>query len=617
MICIYDRKTTKGNFENNGLGVLAETISAYITEELNGDYELELEYPIKGRKAKFLEEWNIIKADGQLFRIYKVQKQGKNIKTIKVWAKHIFYDLLYFFIEDSRATNASVKTAMEKALPSDLGSIYSVDSDIIIANTIYFIEKNPVEAMFSILNRWQCGELKRDNFDIKILSQMGNNTGVLITQGKNILGIEYNIDTTEVVTKLYPVGADGIKLTEKYINVVNWDSDKYPPFPIIKKVVFSDAEDEVTLRALAEEKANTIGLNKINIEVDFIELAKTKEYEKLKDLEKVSVGDRVIVRHKDFDINITVPIIKTKKDVLRGINTTVTLGQSNNNILDNLDNSEIKTTVDELGNKVAQSLTSMYYYANPLELNIGTSMGQPIYLGLSVVSSTNLSMNMSLYCVATSECTLTIKIQLDTQDISFTPKQKLEVGDNTVGIPIGIPQVKSGAHYIGVFLQVDTGSITIPKFNLQCMIDGRNLQGGINSEPPHAECKEYQALININGLYLDKIAMGNEVFEFYEPIPASFAEQFFYDSQQFLYNNTVQNYDIFIKKFGEIIYFKEETNDDFIRDKYTTILAEDSLFFKTSYEETAVNETINLGVMFSVNLLDISKFRLIENVEVI
>jgi phage minor structural protein len=617
LICIYDRKTTKGNFENNGLGVLAETISAYITEELNGDYELELEYRAKGRKAKFLEEWNIIKADGQLFRIYKVQKQSKDIKIIKVWAKHIFYDLLYFFIEDSSATNSSVKTAMEKALPSDLGSIYSVDSDIIIANTMYFIEKNPVEAIFSILNTWQCGELKRDNFDIKILSQMGNNTGVLITQGKNILGIEYNIDTTEVATKLYPVGADGIKLTEKYINVVNWDSDKYPPFPIIKKVVFSDAADEVTLRALAEEKANTIGLNKINIEVDFIELAKTKEYEKLKDLEKVSVGDRVIVRHKDFNINITVPIIKTKKDVLRGINTTVTLGQSYNNILDNLDNSEIKTTVDELGNKVAQSLTSMYYYANPLELNVGTGMSQPVYLGLSAVSSTNLSMNISLYCVATTECTLTIKIQLDTQDISFTPKQKLESGDNIVGIPIGIPQVKSGAHYIGVFLQVDTGSITIPKFNLQCMIDGRNLQGGINSEPPHAECKEYQALININGLYLEKIAMGNEVFEFYEPIPASFAEQFFYESQQFLYNNTVQNYDIFIKKFGEIIYFKEETDDDFIRDEYTTILAEDSLFFKTSYEETAVNETINLGAMFSVNLLDISKFSLIENVEVI
>ncbi|WP_243447320.1 hypothetical protein [Clostridium tetani] len=47
MIYIYDKKTTKGNFETNGLGVLDEVISCFITEELNGDYELELEYSAK------------------------------------------------------------------------------------------------------------------------------------------------------------------------------------------------------------------------------------------------------------------------------------------------------------------------------------------------------------------------------------------------------------------------------------------------------------------------------------------------------------------------------------------------------------------------------------------
>ncbi|BDR67704.1 hypothetical protein K144316041_18040 [Clostridium tetani] len=47
VIYIYDKKTTKGNFETNGLGVLDEVISCFITEELNGDYELELEYSAK------------------------------------------------------------------------------------------------------------------------------------------------------------------------------------------------------------------------------------------------------------------------------------------------------------------------------------------------------------------------------------------------------------------------------------------------------------------------------------------------------------------------------------------------------------------------------------------
>lgn len=617
LICIYDRKTTKGNFENNGLGVLDEAISCFITEELNGDYELELEYPAKARKVKFLEEWNIIKADGQLFRIYRVEKQSKEIKVIKVWAKHIFYDLLYYFIEDSRATNCSVKTAMEKALPSDLNTVYTVDSDIIKANTIYFIEKNSVEAIFSILDRWECGELKRENFDIKILQQMGKNSGVLITQGKNIVGLKFNVYTTSVVTKLYPIGKNGIKLTEKYINVPNWDSDKYPPFPIIKKVEFKDANDEVSLRALAEEKAKTIGLTKVNIEVDFLELSKTKEYEKLKDLEKVNIGDTVIVRHKDFDIDVKVPVIKITKDVLKGLNSKVTLGQPKSNIINQMDTSEIKTTVDELGNKVATSLTSMYYYANPIELSVGTSKIQPIYVGISAISPTNLSVNFSIYCIATEECTLSMEIQLDGKGIPFTPKQKLEQGDNVVGIPLGIPQVSSGAHYLGVFMNVSSGSLTIPQFNLQLMIDGRNLQGGINAEPPHAECKEIQHLVNINGLYLSKIKMNYIGSQLQNPLNSILGVHQTADISTISGGKQMStNYAVSIKKYGEILYFNQQNKSKYLIDENLLILDNDGLYFKTIFEGMAVDEAIDTGKMYSFQLLDSSNFASIEKLEV-
>jgi phage minor structural protein len=309
MICIYDKKTTKGNFDNNGLGILSEAISCYIIEELNGDYSLELEYPANSKKLKYLEEWNIIKADGQLFRIYKVEKSSEGKKVIKVWAKHIFYDLAYYFIENMKAENCSIKTALQKSLIGDLLTIYTVDSDIITANSISVIEKNPVEAIFSIIDIWACGELKRDNFDIKIINSIGKDAGVLIAQGKNIVGLKFNVDTTSVVTKLYPVGKDGIKLTEKYISVPNWNSEKYPPFPIIKKVEFKEAEDEVTLRLLAKESANVIGLSKVSIDVDFIELSKTKEYENYKHLQTVNIGDLFIVRHKDFEIDVKVPVL--------------------------------------------------------------------------------------------------------------------------------------------------------------------------------------------------------------------------------------------------------------------------------------------------------------------
>lgn len=508
MLCIYDKKTIKGNFDNNGLGVLNEPILAEVTEELNGQYYLEIEYPVNSKKARYLKEFNIIKADNQLFRIYKVEKVQSTDKRVKAYANHIYYDLANYFIEDERPTNASVKTAMQKAMISDLSTIYSVDSDIIIANTLYMVELSPAEAMFKIIDRWGQGELARDNFDIKILKQRGKDNGVLIKYGKNISGLKITIDTTDVVTKIYPKGANGTKLTEKYINVPNWDSDLYPPFPIIKKVEIKEAEDEVTLRKVATELAKNIGLSSINIQVDFIELSKSREYLRFKNLEKVNVGDIVTVRHSEFDIDVKVKVIKVKKDLLTGINTKVELGQPLGDFLKSMDPAAlIKSATDELGNQVAQALTSMLYYGNPLELTVSSTEIQPMYLGVSAVSNTNLSLNVAISCVASSECTLTIKIELDNVEIPFKPKQKLHQGDNVIGIPLGIPQVSSGAHYVGIYLKTDTGTVKIPIYNMQCMVDGRNLQGGLSSELPHAEVKQEIQFVRVD----TNLTIGNAV----------------------------------------------------------------------------------------------------------
>lgn len=617
MICIYDKKTTKGNFDNNGLGILSEAISCYITEELNGDYSLELEYPSNSKKSKYIVEWNIIKAEDQLFRIYKIEKSDDGKNVIKAWARHIFYDLSYYFIESMKAENCSVKTALEKSLVGDLITIYSADSDIIISNSISVTEKNPVEAIFSIIAIWGCGELKRDNFDIKILKAAGRDAGVLIARGKNITGLKFNTDTTSVVTKLYPVGKNDIRLTEKYISVPNWNSDAYPPFPIIKKVEFKEAEDEVTLRSLAQEAAEVTGLSRVNIDVDFVELSRTKEYENYKHLQTVSIGDLVIVRHKDFDIDVKVPAIKIKKDVLTGVNAEVELGQPKDSILNKLDTANIKTTLDELGNKVAESFSSMLYYANPVPLTVGTSPVEPVYLGITAVADTNLSMNFSMYCTTESSCTITIQIQLDNVDIVFTPRQKLQQGDNVIGMPLGIPQVQQGAHYIAVFLKVDTGTVNIPMFNLQCMIDGRNLQGGLSAQHPHAECLESQKLVNINSLYLSKVKSNYIGTKFQNPLTQTLGIHETADISAIISGREMNtNYAVSIKKYGDILYFIPQYNYRYSIDENVLILDSDGLYFRTVYEGVAADETIDSGKMYSFELLDSSNFAGIEKLEV-
>ncbi len=412
-----------------------------------------------------------------------------------VWAKHIFYDLAFYFIEDERAVQCSIKTAMEKALVDELASTYIVDSDILINNTLYMVELNPVEAIFKIIERWGTGELYRDNYNIKILKQIGKETGMLIKYGKNIRGIKVTSDTTDLATKIYPKGFNGITLAEKYITIPNFNSLKYPPFHIIKAVEFKDAADEPTLRIMAKEYAKTKGFANVNIEVDFIEISKSKEYENFKGLQQVNLGDYVLVKYEEFDIDVMVEVIKIKQDLLSGWNTKVELGQPKSKGQSDF-TAMISTVRDELGNKVAQALTSMLYYANSQEIIVSTTEVQPIYLGITAVSSTNLSVNLSISCNVSTASTLTIKILLDNLEIPFKPKQKLQQGDNIIGIPLGIPQVGPGNHYIGISLKTDSGTVTVPIYNLQCMIDGRNLQGGMSAEPPHAEVVENINIIN-------------------------------------------------------------------------------------------------------------------------
>lgn len=498
LITIYDKKTTKGNFNNNGLAVLHECIKCEVNEEQNGDYSLEMQYPSTSSKAQYLVKYNIIKVDGQLFRIYKVEKEHKNQKIINVWASHIFYDLAFDFIENVSLTSTSVKTAMISALQGgEFKTVYTLDSDIVIAGNISFSQINPAQAMFDIISSWGIGYLKRDNFDIKIIIASGSDTGVLVKYGKNIQGIKVTNDSTEVATKMYPVGNGGVTLTEKYITIANWNSDEYPSFSIIKKVEF-DADDEPTLRIMANEKAETIGLERTTIEVDFVELSRTKEYENYKQLETVKVGDIVTLNHSELNLNVKVPVIRVTSDKLSGKNTKVQLGQPKKSY-DSIAavNAALKTVKDDLGNQIAAITSSMLYYANASAISVNTTSQQVIYLGITAVADTNLTLLLAIYGNASAAGTLTIQVILDNKSISFKPKQKLQSGDNVIGIPLGIPQVGAGAHYIGVIVSVDTGVFTIPQFNMQCMIDGRNLQGGLSAAPPHAEVTQTIAFKNV------------------------------------------------------------------------------------------------------------------------
>ena len=88
---------TENNFTSNGLGSLSDVASCKVKQEINGEYELVMEYPVKGLHYADIALRTMIKAkpdkitDPQLFRVYRITKPMAGLVTI--YARHIVYDL--------------------------------------------------------------------------------------------------------------------------------------------------------------------------------------------------------------------------------------------------------------------------------------------------------------------------------------------------------------------------------------------------------------------------------------------------------------------------------------------------------------------------------------------
>ena len=100
----------------------------------------------------------------------------------------------------------------------------------------------------SFVNRWG-GELKRDNFDVKMLQNRGMDRGVVIRHKKDLLGYEGNVDWKSPITRIMPQGFDGLFLPEKYVDSPLINKYPHPKIKVIeckhiKATIGENADDE-------------------------------------------------------------------------------------------------------------------------------------------------------------------------------------------------------------------------------------------------------------------------------------------------------------------------------------------------------------------------------------
>lgn len=329
-------------FSSNGDKIIIPT-KAKVHKEDNGAFYLDLECSLD--YINDIIQNNIIVANTpqgyQAFRISNV-----NLTRQKIYAKcyHVFYDSKNLLIEDSYVVDKDCNYALDylNSATSDI-SPFTTLSDITDTNSYRCVRKSLYEAIQTVIERWG-GHLVRDNFTIKIMNSIGQDNGVTVRYAKNLKNITCETNWDNVVTRLLPVGQDGLLL-----NAIDETQDIYITssvsydIPFTKTVTFEqnlNQEDYETAEEYQQALINDLqnqATNYINIhDIPSVNYTLKANLEKITD-----IGDIVEVIDERLGINIITNVISFDYDCILEKYTEIEFGNFTkklSNLITNISN---------------------------------------------------------------------------------------------------------------------------------------------------------------------------------------------------------------------------------------------------------------------------------------
>lgn len=345
MILLYP--STETEFQNNGLGALPDAISCTVTEERNGMYELEMQYPVSGSHYGEIANRAILfcKPDPyrgpQPFRIYRILKPISG--RVTVYAQHISYDLSGVTVSPFSAGSCAgaLDGLKANAVPADMP--FSFWTDKSTSGNFSVEVPSSLRSLLggtegSILDVYG-GEYEFDRWTVKLWNRRGKDSGVTIRYGKNLTDLQQDENISNVATGIYPYwkGNDGtlVEVPGKVVNAPGtYDFTRIIPVDFTTDFQEHPTSEQLQERAETYVESNNIGVPTVSISVSFQPLEQTEEYKNIALLERVNLCDTVTVEYPDLGVSATAKCVKTVYDVLKGRYTSVELGEARTNIAD-------------------------------------------------------------------------------------------------------------------------------------------------------------------------------------------------------------------------------------------------------------------------------------------
>ena len=324
-------------FTSNGLGRLNDCISCIVTEERNGIYECDFEYPVDGANFDLIQIGRIIgvthddTGDIQPFEIVGYEKSLDG--TVTFHAVHISYRLSGQVVWASSIT--SLASALQ--LVGNVGGTpftYSTDK----TSTGYMaaadgLPKSVRELLGgiegSILDTYG-GEYEWDGWNVTLHSARGQYRDFSIRYGVNMLGYEEEYDCQEWFSRCIPYWTDGenkvigsrvtsgMTLPTGRTNVMPLDlSDKFESQP---------TKAQVESAAASYINANEPYLPTQSITVEFVRLQDMPEYSQFAGLLQCKLCDTISVVFPGYSSSGRFKVVKTEWNVLENRYESMELG---------------------------------------------------------------------------------------------------------------------------------------------------------------------------------------------------------------------------------------------------------------------------------------------------
>lgn len=327
---------------DNGLGVLADAMSCKVTQELNGQYELELRYPVGGIHYKEIALRSILRAtvgpDGKLqpFRVYRIVP-GMN-GTAAIYARHIAYDLGGYVVSPFTAADAPSAVAAIKshAMPTSFPFVLTTDKTTVatMAVTVPSSAWGLLGGQRGSLLDVYGGEYEFDEWAVRLLTRRGADRGVSVRYGKNLTDLTQDASCANCYTGVVPYwrGSDITVTAAPVYAEGDFGYTRLMPLDLSSGFEQQPTQEQLQAAAASYIKQNRIGVPAVSWDVKLALLAQSSGYEDVAFLEQIYLGDTVGVYFHRLGVDAKARVNKIVWDCLLDRYDSVALGSVKANI---------------------------------------------------------------------------------------------------------------------------------------------------------------------------------------------------------------------------------------------------------------------------------------------